>query len=111
MSQFSHYIRVWPEAKSNQVFLVSHGDDADMKPFYERASSKRPARKLSSLRKDSHVLHNVAEDTAYSTNVKHLDACPMAELKATSHARANGIGDAAGASASLVGAGNMVWKR
>jgi uncharacterized sulfatase len=81
------------DAGPAKAFLVSHRDDADVKPFYERAFGKRPARELYDMRKDPLELHNVAEDQAYAAAVKDLDARLMAELKSTSDPRATGGGD------------------
>lgn len=76
-----------------KAFIVSHRDDADLKPFYQRAFGKRPARELYDLRKDPHELHNVAGDPAYAATVQELEDRLMAELKATGDPRASGGGD------------------
>ena len=76
-----------------KAFLVSHRDEAEVKPFAERAFGKRPARELYDLRHDPYELKNVAADPAYADTVKDLDARLMAELKATGDPRASGGGD------------------
>jgi arylsulfatase A-like enzyme len=76
-----------------KAFLVTHHDEVEVKPFYDRAFGGRPARELYDLRKDPHELHNVAADPAYADAVKDLDARLMAELKATGDPRASGAGD------------------
>ena len=81
------------DAGPTKALIVSHRDDADVKPFYDRAFGKRPARELYDLRKDPYELNNVAEDPAYAATVKNLDARLMAELKATGDPRAVGGGD------------------
>jgi arylsulfatase A-like enzyme len=81
------------DAGLTKAFLVSHRDDPGVKPFYERAFGKRPARELYDLRKDPYELKNVAEDPAYSATLKELDARLMAELRATGDPRATGGGD------------------
>ena len=80
------------DAGPTKAFIVWHRDDADVKPCYDRAFGKRPPRELYDLRKDPFELHNVAEDSAYATTIKDLDARLMAELKATADPRASGGG-------------------
>lgn len=85
---------VFPDCDAGpaKAFIVTHRDDPDVKPPYERAFDKRPARELYDLRKDPYELRNVAEDPAYAATVKELDARLMAELKATGDPRATGGG-------------------
>ena len=75
-----------------KAFLVLQRDDADVKPFADRAFGKRPARELYDLRHDPFELRNVAEEPAYASIVKDLDGRLMAELKATGDPRAAGGG-------------------
>jgi uncharacterized sulfatase len=77
-----------------KAFLVTNRDKDEVKPFYERAFGKRPARELYDLRRDPYELKNVAEDPAYAATVKELDARLMAALKATGDPRASGGGAA-----------------
>lgn len=81
------------DAGPTKAFVVSHLDDANVKPFYQWAFAKRPPRELYDLRKDPHELHNVAEDPAYSATIKDLDARLLTELKAAGDPRAFGAGD------------------
>jgi hypothetical protein len=76
-----------------KAFIVSHRDDAAIKPFYDRALGKRPARELYDLRKDPFELRNVADDPAYAAILKHLETRLLDELKATGDPRACGSGD------------------
>jgi arylsulfatase A-like enzyme len=80
------------DAGPTKAFIVSHRDDAGVKPFYERSFGKRPPRELYDLHKDPYELHNVAEDPAYAATIKDLDVRLMAELKATGDPRARGGG-------------------
>jgi arylsulfatase A-like enzyme len=81
------------DAGPTKAFVVSHRDEMGVKPFYERAFGKRPARELYDLRKDPYELKNIAEDPAYAGVVKELEARLLAELKATGDPRAMGGGD------------------
>lgn len=81
------------DAGPTKAFLVSQRDDPSVRPFYERAFGKRPARELYDLRVDPFELKNVAEDPAYAAKVQELDARLMAELRATGDPRARGGGD------------------
>lgn len=76
-----------------KAFLLTHRDDAAVKPMAERAFGKRPPRELYDLRNDPFELKNVAESPTYAGTVKDLDARLMAELKATGDPRATGGGD------------------
>ena len=76
------------DAGPSKAWLLTHADD----PAFQRAFGRRPARELYDLRTDPFELKNVAEDPAYTTTVKDLDARIMAELKATSDPRATGGG-------------------
>jgi N-sulfoglucosamine sulfohydrolase len=81
------------DAGPTKAFLLTHRDEATMKPYAERAFGKRPGRELYDLRKDPFELNNVAEDPSYSEKVKDLDTRLMAELKATGDPRVTGGGD------------------
>lgn len=81
------------DAGPTKAFLVLHRDEPAVKPFYERAFGKRPARELYDLRVDPFELKNLAEDPAYADTVKQLDARLLARLKATGDPRAAGGGD------------------
>jgi uncharacterized sulfatase len=81
------------DSSPTKAFLVTHRDEAGVKPFADRAFGKRPARELYDLRCDPYELKNVAEDRAYTGIIRVLDARLMAELRATGDPRALGGGD------------------
>ena len=77
-----------------KAWILTHRDEPAVKPFFERACGKRPARELYDLRHDPDELKNVAEDPGYAEVAKKLDTRLMDELKATGDPRATGGGDA-----------------
>jgi N-sulfoglucosamine sulfohydrolase len=81
------------DAGPSKAWIMLHHDEPAVKPFYERAFGKRPARELYDLRKDPYELKNVAENADYANTAKDLDARLMGELKATGDPRATSGGD------------------
>ncbi len=63
--------------------LVTRRDDPAFKPFFERATGKRPARELYDLRADPYALTNLAERPAAARVAAELDRRLIAELRAT----------------------------
>ena len=76
-----------------KAWILTHRDEPDVKPFFEGAFGKRPARELYDLKQDPFRLKNVAEDPAYAKVLQKLDAQLMSELKTTSDPRVSGGGD------------------
>jgi uncharacterized sulfatase len=81
------------DAGPSKAWIVTHGEEAAVKPFLERSAGKRPARELYDLKRDPHQLKNVAEDPRYAAVVKRLDARLTSELRATGDPRVTGDGD------------------
>lgn len=81
------------DASPTKAYILIHRDEPKVKPLYELAFGKRPARELFDLRKDPWEMHNVADRPEYSSIVRDLDARLMAELKATADPRVEGRGD------------------
>ncbi|HEY3319982.1 MAG TPA: sulfatase [Planctomycetota bacterium] len=81
------------DASPSKAWMLLHRDEPAVKPLYQLAFEKHPARELYDLQKDPYQMKNVAEDPAYAEAVKTLDAQLMAELKATADPRALGAGD------------------
>lgn len=73
-----------------KAYMVTRRDDPQIKPLYELAFGKRPARELYDLRNDPHEMKNLAEDPAYAEKIKELDERLMAELKASNDPRVTG---------------------
>ena len=76
-----------------KALLITHRDEDAIRPFYDRAFEKRPARELYDLRKDPFELHNLAENPDYAATVKQLDTRLMSELEATGDPRVTGDGE------------------
>ncbi|KAB2639465.1 MAG: sulfatase [Verrucomicrobia bacterium] len=74
------------DAGPAKAWILTHTDDQ----AFARGFGKRPACEIFDLRKDPFELHNVAEDPAYATNLKELNARLMAELKASADPRLAG---------------------
>jgi len=74
-------------------YILEHGDEAEVKRFFELACGKRPADELYDLKKDPHELNNVADDPGYADVLKKLKDRLMKELRDTEDPRALGQGD------------------
>ena len=81
------------DAGPTKAWIAEHRAEPAVKPYYDRAFGKRPARELYDLRHDPYELKNVAEDPAYVDKVKQLDTRLFDELRATADPRASGGGD------------------
>jgi uncharacterized sulfatase len=81
------------DAGPSKAWILVHRDEPSVKPFYERAFDKHPARELYDLHKDPYELRSVAEDPKYAGMVKELENRLMTELNATGDPRATGGGD------------------
>jgi uncharacterized sulfatase len=81
------------DGSPSKAWLIAHRAEPAVKPFYDRAFGKRPARELYDLRNDPFELKNVADEPAYAGTLRELDAKLMAELKSTADPRATGGGD------------------
>lgn len=81
------------DAGPAKAHMVTRRSEAGVKPLYELAAGKRPARELYDLSKDPFQMKNVAADPAYADRVRALDAQLMAELRAGGDPRALGRGD------------------
>ena len=78
----------------SKAWLVTHGDDPAVRPYFDRAFGRRPARELYDLRTDPEEMKNVADDPAYADVQQALEARLMAELVATGDPRAGADADA-----------------
>lgn len=81
------------DAGPTKAWMLANREEAAVKPFYDRAFGKRPARELYDLRNDPYELKNLAEDPAHADTVRDLDTRLMTELKATGDPRSSGGGD------------------
>lgn len=81
------------DAGPSKAWILAHHEEPAVKPCFDRAFGKRPARELYDLRNDPYEMTNIAEDPAHADIVKDLDARLMAELGATGDPRASGGGD------------------
>jgi uncharacterized sulfatase len=81
------------DSSPSKAWMILHRGEPAVKPLYERAFAKRPARELYDLQKDPYQMHNVADDLAYAQTLRRLDAQLMDELKATGDPRAEGRGE------------------
>ena len=75
------------DAGPTKAWLVSHRNDPQWKPFYERAYGKRPNQELYDLKTDPHQMKNVAADPAYEPIRKKLYDSLMHELTSTGDPR------------------------
>jgi len=75
------------DAGPTKAWLVTHRDDPQWKPFYDRAYGKRPGQELYDLRKDPDQMVNVASDPEYETIRKELEGRLMHELVSTGDPR------------------------
>jgi arylsulfatase A-like enzyme len=75
------------DAGPTKAWLVTHRDDPQWRPFYERAYGKRPREELYDLRKDPQQMDNVAGDLAYAKIRRELEDRLMQELTSTGDPR------------------------
>lgn len=77
----------------SKTVILDKRDDPKIKPFFELATSKRPAEELYDLKKDPWQLHNVADDPAYAGEKKKLAAKLRAWMEKTADPRATNPND------------------
>lgn len=70
-----------------KAWIVTHRNDPEWKPFYERAYGKRPREELFDLKKDPDEMHNVAADPDYAGIRAKLEKQLLGELKRTDDPR------------------------
>lgn len=75
------------DAGPTKAWLVTHRDEPQWKPFYERAYGKRSKYELYDLRKDPQQMVNVAMDPEYEAVRKDLEVRLMDELVSTGDPR------------------------
>ncbi len=75
------------DAGPAKAWLVTHRDDPEIRPYFERAYGKRPRTELYDLKQDPHQLTNVAADPAYADIAARLEAQLLAELERTADPR------------------------
>lgn len=66
---------------------MTHRNEPEWKPFYERAYGKRPREELFDLKKDPDEMHNVAADPDYAGIRAKLEKQLLGELKSTDDPR------------------------
>jgi arylsulfatase A-like enzyme len=74
-------------------YMVDNGTDPKVKPFFERAFSKRPARELYDLKRDPAQILNLAESSEHQDLMQSLESQLLEQLKRTGDLRVVGKGD------------------
>lgn len=75
------------DAGPTKAWLITHRDDPQWKPFYEKAYGKRPGQELYDLKNDPHQMNNVASNPDYESIRKQLYDRLMLELVSTGDPR------------------------
>ncbi|MBI5831921.1 MAG: sulfatase [Armatimonadetes bacterium] len=75
------------DAGPTKAWMVTHRDEPKLRPLFDAAFGKRPARELYDLLADPYEQHNLAGDPAHAAALADLEARLMAELKATADPR------------------------
>lgn len=75
------------DAGPTKAWLVTHRNDPQWKPWFDRAYAKRPRVELYDLAKDPHQMKNLAEDASYTTIRESLEQRLMDELHRTGDPR------------------------
>ncbi len=76
------------DAGASKAWMFEHRNEPAVKPLFDKAFGKRPARELYDLRSDPYQLTNIAEDAKSARIVRDLDAKLMKRLKETEDPRA-----------------------
>ncbi len=80
------------DASPTKAWLVAHRNDAQWKPFYERAFARRAGEELYDLKKDPYQMTNVAADVRYEKTRAKLAAQLMKTLTDAGDPRVMGDG-------------------
>jgi len=80
------------DAGPTKAWLIIHRDEANVKPFYERAFSMRPAEELYDLRTDPEQTKNVAAQPSYVVEKNELSRQLMKVLTDNGDPRVTGDG-------------------
>lgn len=75
------------DAGPTKAWLVTHRDDPQWKPYFDRAYGKRPGEELYDLRKDPHQMRNVATHPSYAGIADELRERLLGELRRTGDPR------------------------
>lgn len=75
------------DAGPAKAWLVTHRNDPEWKPYFDRAYGKRPRIELYDLAKDPDQMKNVAEDPDYATVRETLEERLLKELRDTGDPR------------------------
>ncbi len=75
------------DAGPTKAWLVLHRDEPAVRPLFEAACGRRPARELYDLQADPYEQHNLAGDPAHAAAQAQLEAQLTAELKAAGDPR------------------------
>jgi hypothetical protein len=76
-----------------KAFVVTHRNDAEVRPFLLRATGPRPARELYSVARDPYQLENLADRPDMATVIAALERVLIDEMRSTGDPRAFGRGD------------------
>jgi len=74
-------------------YLLEHGSDPAVRPFFQTACAKRPAEELFDIRRDPGCVRNLAESPAYTNLLSELRAELERTLRAQRDPRVVGGGD------------------
>lgn len=80
------------DASPTKAWLVTHRDEPQAAPFYERDLGLRPGEELYDLKNDPHQLKNVAADPAYAEARRKMSDRLMGILESTGDPRVTGDG-------------------
>jgi arylsulfatase A-like enzyme len=75
------------DAGPTKAWLVTHREEPQWAPYFERAFAKRPREELYVLNADPHQIRNVAQESQYAPVKAALEAKLLAELRATGDPR------------------------
>lgn len=87
---YTHYGDI--DAGPTKAYLATRKDDPAVKPFFDRAIGRRPARELYAIERDPYQLENLAERPEMAETVARLDRQLMEALTRTGDPRARGEG-------------------
>jgi arylsulfatase A-like enzyme len=75
------------DAGPTKAWLITHRNDSQWRPYFDRAYGKRPRLELYDMTKDPHQIDNVAKQLEYQGVIERLKKTLMTELKKTNDPR------------------------
>lgn len=81
------------DASPSKAWIVTHREEPEVAPFFNREFRPRPGEELYDLKKDPHQLRNVATDPDYAAARQALSDRLLAILKSSGDPRVTGDGE------------------